>query len=433
MPKRAKELTAIEVKRLGEGVHAVGGVPGLCLQVSGSAAKSWILRVMVGDKRREIGLGVYPEVSLAMARAQAAAMKDGIRNGIDPVERRKEARASLAAAQKRGLTFAAAVDLFLPVKAQELSEGKYRDQWRDSLDKYAIPVIGAMLVHDIELSDILRVLEPIWTEKNVTADKLRRKLNEILDFCTVKGHRSGPNPARWEGNLSLVLGSLAGTSKEEHFPALQFKDLPRFWAALKKREGMGAAALMFQTLTATRAGAVRFMSWGEVDMVERVWTVQPERQSSKIGKKEGAKRVPLTDEMVALLQTLPRQEGNDLVFWAPRGGALSDATLGKLMRVMHEADVKAGNEGFLDAKTKEVAVPHGIRSTFKNWAIERTHYEWQLSEAALWHKLGNKVESSYARMDMLEKRRKLMADWGCFVRGEAVAASSNVVPLVANK
>lgn len=421
MPLRAKELSAIEVKRLGEGVHAVGGVPGLCLQVTSPAARSWILRVVVGTKRREIGLGVYPEVSLALARSLATEMKGQIKQGVDPVEQRKVVRASLEAAQQRGLTFKAAVDLFIPIKASELAEGKYRDQWRDSLEKYAIPKIGGMLVNDITLQDVLRVLEPIWAEKYVTADKLRRKLNEILDFCTVKGHRSGANPARWEGNLSHVLGSLAGTSSEEHFPSLQFKDLTRFWDALAKRDGMGAAALRFQILTATRVGAVRFMTWGEVDLAERVWTVQPERQSSKIGKKDDAKRVPLTDTMIELLNSLPRQPDSDLVFWAPRGGALSDATLGKLMRVMHEADIKAGNAGFVDAKTKQVAVPHGMRSTFKNWAIERTNYEWQLSEAALWHKLGNKVETSYARMDMLLKRKQMMEDWAVFVRGLPLA------------
>ena len=194
------------MKRKPAGGMSIGGVPGLCLQVGATVARSWILRVIVGRKRREIGLGVYPEVSLAIARAHAAEMKDEIRRGIDPVEQRKAARASLEAAQLRVLTFAVAVDRFLPVKVLELSAGKYRDQWRDSLDKYAIPAIGKLLVHDIGLQDILRVLEPIWKEKNVTADKLRRKLNEVLDFCTVKGHRGGPNPARWEGNLSHALG-----------------------------------------------------------------------------------------------------------------------------------------------------------------------------------------------------------------------------------
>lgn len=432
MPKVARELTPIELKRLGEGLHAVGSVPGLCLQVNAAAGRSWLLRAVVGTKRREIGLGSYPEVSLAAARVRAADLRDQIKRGIDPVVQRRAARSELIAEQKRGLLFADAVTLFLPVKAGELSEGKYREQWRDSIDKYAIPYIGKMLVHDVGLQDILLVLEPIWTTKYVTADKLRRKLNEILDFCTVKGHRTGPNPARWEGNLSHVLGSIAGNSKEEHFPALQLHDVPRFWAALNERAGMGAQALAFQTLTATRAGAVRFMTWDEVDLKERIWTVQPGRQSSKIGKKENAKRVPLTDAMVSLLEALPRQPAGDLVFWAPRGGALSDATLGKLMRTLHDADVKAGNKGFLDAKTKEIVVPHGTRSTFKNWSIERTDYEWQLSESALWHKPGGKVETSYARMDMLEKRRKMMADWGGFVAGKQ-RLINNVIQLAGQK
>lgn len=418
MPKRAKEMSAIEVKRLVEGVHPVGGVAGLYLQVAG-AGRSWLLRATVGSKRREIGLGAYPEVTLANAREKAAQTREMIRQGIDPVEQRKAARADLVAAQKRGLLFSKAVDLFAPVKAAELSEGKYRDQWRDSIDKYAAPELGQMLVQDISLQDILRVLEPIWEDKTVTADKLRRKVNEILDYCTVKGHRSGPNPARWEGNLALVLPSPSGVGGEENYPALQLKDLPRFWSALAKREGMGAAALRLQTLTATRAGAIRFMSWREVDLAARVWTVQPGRQSSKISRRDDPKRIPLTSEMVTLLESLPRQDQGDLVFWAPRGGALSDATLGKLMRTLHDADVKAGNSGFVDAKTGETVVPHGTRSTFKVWASEMTGYDWNLSEAALWHKLGNKVEQAYARTDMLEKRKAMMADWSRFLRGEA--------------
>lgn len=417
MPKRTKVLSALEVKRLPDGVHAVGGVAGLCLQVVGPA-RSWILRSVVGTRRRHIGLGAFPEVSLAIAREKAASARELIRQGIDPVEQRKAAKSALLADQKRGLLFSQAVDLFAPVKAAELSEGKYRDQWRATVDAYAIPELGTMLVQDITLQDILRVLEPIWGEKTVTADKLRRKLNEILDYCTVKGHRTGPNPARWEGNLSFALASPTGVGGQENYPALQLKDLPRFWAALSAREGMGAAALRFQTLTATRAGAIRFMSWSEVDFENRVWTVQPGRTSSKIGRRDGPKRVPLTDDMVKLLSTLPRQpqlpnqSQADLVFWAPRGGALSDATLGKVMRVIHEAELKASGAGFVDAKTGEAAVPHGTRSAFKVWASEQTDYDWDLSEAALWHKLGNKVERAYARTDVLEKRRAMMADWG---------------------
>lgn len=220
MRKRAKEISAIELKRLEPGTHAVGGVAGLHLQVTQGGGRSWLLRAMVGIKRREIGLGPYPEVGLAGARQKAAEARDLIRQGVDPVERRKAARAQLVATHKHGLMFSQAVDLFEPVKATELSKGKYRDQWRDSIDKYAIPFLGQTLVQDITLQDILRVLEPIWPTRTVTADKLRRKLNEVLDFATVKGHRGGPNPALWEGNLSLVLPSPSIVSGEENFPAL---------------------------------------------------------------------------------------------------------------------------------------------------------------------------------------------------------------------
>ena len=419
MPKRAREISAIELKRLATGTHAIGGVAGLHLQVAQGGGRSWLLRAMVGTKRREIGLGPYPEVGLAGACQKAAEARDLIRQGIDPIERRKAARAELVATQKRGLMFSQAVDLFEPVKATELSKGKYRDQWRDSIDKYAIPFLGQTRVQDITLQDILRVLEPIWSTRTVTADKLRRKLNEVLDFATVKGHRGGLNPARWEGNLSLVLPSPSIVSGEENFPALQLKDAARFWSALSQRKGLGAEALRSQTLTATRPGAIRFMTWREIDLKARVWTVQPGRLSSKIHRRDDPKRVPLTAEIITVLENLPRQAGRDLVFWAPRGGSLSDATTAKLMRTMHDADVKAGGDGFVDAKTGEVVVPHGTRSAFKVWATERTNYDWNLSEAALWHKLGNKIEQAYARTDMLEKRREMMTDWANFLTDAA--------------
>lgn len=410
-------MSAVELKRLCDGVHAVGGVAGLHLQVGPGAGRSWLLRAMVGAKRREIGLGPYPEIGLASARQKAADVRDLIRQGVDPVEQRKVVRTELIAAQKRGILFSNTVDLFTPVKSAELSEGKYRDQWRDSIDKYAMPILGQMLVHEITLQDLLRVLEPIWATKTVTADKLRRKLNEILDFATVKGHRHGANPARWAGNLSMVLPSPSAVSDESHYPSLQLKDAARFWAELQTREGMGASALRFQTLTLTRAGAVRFMRWTEVDLQTRLWTVQPGRQSSKISRRDSPRRIPLTDEMIALLDSLPLQPDTELVFWSPKGGPLSDATMAKLMRGIHAEDIRAGGAGFVDAKTGKSAVPHGTRSTFKVWAAERMDYDWNLSEAALWHKLGNKVEQAYARTDMVEKRRSMMEAWASFLMG----------------
>ena len=207
-------------------------------------------------------------------------------------------------------------------------------------------------------------------------------------------------------------------SGEENHPALQLKDAQRFWAALSTRDGMGPRALKFQSMTATRPGAVRFMTWTEVDLNTRLWTVQAGRRMlpSPGGT---AKRVPLTGHMIDLLKSLPRHATSNLVFWAPRGGALSDATLAKLLRTVHEADLRAGCAGFVDAKSGEVAVPHGTRSSFKVWASDHTNYDWNLSEAALWHKLGSKVEQAYARSDMVEKRRQMMSDWASFLTGSS--------------
>ena len=420
MPKIAKELSAVDVRRLGAGMHAVGGVAGLHMQVTDSGARSWLLRVRIGEKRREVGLGSFPEVSLARARERAAEAKDAIRAGIDPVEERKAARAALVAAQRRGKTFAEAWEGYAAQKVKEFSTEKYREQWRVSVETHALPEIGKMAVQDVTLQDVQRILVPIWESRTVTASKLRQKIEGALNWATAQGFRTGDNPARWRGNLDMVLPAASKVSDAKSYPALQLDDVGRWWQALRGREGMGAAALRFQAMTATRAGAIRFAAWSEIDLQARMWTVQPGRQASKIATSDRAKRIPLTDEMVALLEALPRFEGNDLVFPAPRGGALSDATLGKVMRSIHEADVKAGGKGFVDAATGEQAVPHGLRSTFRTWIAERTRFDGDMAEIALFHKVGSKVQQAYERSDQVEKRRGMMAAWGRFLHGAQV-------------
>lgn len=421
MPRVARELKPVEINRLQPKhddrptLYPVGGVPGLHVQVTPTGYKSWVLRVTIAGKRRHMGLGSLSDVKLGEAREEARKVRGQIRSGEDPFERRRDAKRLLIQRELFNTIFADAVDEYTPVAQQELKEGKYRDQWADSLNKYAIPVIGKKPVNQITKADVLDVLRPIWKTKTVTADKLRLKMKRVFDYCKGQGYCGGDNPAEWEGNLSLVLSSPAKVSGAEHYPALQLNDLSRFWQALAKRNGMGAEALRFQMLTATRTGAVRFMTWQELDLHDKVWTVQPGRQSAKISNRDTPKRVPLTDEMVTILKRIPRLNGNEFVFSAPKGGALSDATLGKLMRVIHDAEIRAGNSGFVDAKTGEIVVPHGTRSTFKVWASEAAGYDWHLSEAALWHALGNKVERAYARTDMLEQRREMMDGWGQFI------------------
>jgi integrase len=438
MPPRAKELNAMQVKNLqhpggkNPAKVAVGGVSGLLVQITPNGAKSWVLRTRYGEwtetrlddgtiqrgrKKRELGLGPFPEISLKAAKERALGAKAKLEVGIDPIADRKAIQAALMAAARRGMIFADAWKEYAAEKVKEFSTDRYRAQWRATVDTYAIPELGPMLVQDIALQDILRVLQPIWNEKTVTAVKVRERLEKVLAYATVHGHRTGDNPARWRGNLDMVLTAPSKISDAQNYPALQLDDVTRWWQALKARDGMGAKALAFQAMTATRSGAIRFATWSEIDLKAKVWTIQPGRQSSKITDKESAKRIPLTDDMQILLESLPRLDGSDLVFWAPRGGALSDATMGKVMRMIHEADLKAGGKGYVDAKTGEQTVPHGVRSAFRTWVAERTNFDGDLAEVALFHKVGSKVAQAYNRADQVEKRRHLMAAWGDFLQG----------------
>jgi integrase len=416
MPPRAKELTPAQIKNLkhpggGKPVKvAVGGVSGLHIQIWPSGAKSWVLRTRYGDwtesrlsdgtlqrgrKKREIGLGAYPDVLPGAARDKAREAKAKLEAGIDPIAERKATQAALIAAQRRGMTFAEAWQKFAAQKIKEFSTDKYREQWQRTVELYALPDLGKMAVQDIGLQDVLRVLTPLWDEKNVTGVKVRERVEKVLAWATVQGYRTGDNPARWRGNLDMVLPAPSKVAGGENYPALQLDDVSRWWQALQVRDGMGARALAFQAMTATRSGAIRFATWGEIDLAAKVWTIQPGRQASKIPDKETARRIPLTEPMIALLEALPRLDGSDLVFWAPKGGALSDATLGKMMRVIHEADQKTGGKGYVDAKTGEQAVPHGLRSTFRTWVAERTSFDGDLAEVALFHKVGSKVAQAY--------------------------------------
>lgn len=246
MPRKAKELSAVEVRRIehsGRGrlneTVAVGGVPGLLLQVTPTSAKTWLLRTKVGARRREIGLGGYPEVPLAQARDKAREARELIRSGVDPVEQRKAARAALITQQKRGLTFADAVDKYLGSKLDEFSNEKHRKQWRSTLEAYAIPGIGKMLVDDITMQDVLRVLNQetdnggtLWLAKTETAKRLRGRIENILSWATVSGHRKGDNPARWKGNLSEVLPKPSKVAKGDNQPSLSQADLPKWFTAL---------------------------------------------------------------------------------------------------------------------------------------------------------------------------------------------------------
>jgi integrase len=418
MPRVAKELSALEVKRLqhsgteGNQTVAVGGVSGLLLQLAPSGGRTWLLRVSIGGRRREIGLGGFPDVTLAQARDYAREMKNKIRHGIDPVEERKSAKAALAAARVRGLTFAEATDRCLNAKLDAFANAKHRDQWRNTLQTYAMPQLGRLLVSEITVQDVLRVLEPIWQSKTETASRLRGRIETVLSWATVAGHRTGDNPARWGGNLKELLPAPSKVATKRNHPAVRFDDAPRWFSELRKLDGFGSRALEFAALTAARSEEVRGAEWEELDLKSGLWIIPATRMKMK-----REHRVPLSAAAVDLLQSLPRLADSPLVFPGKSGGQLSDMTLSATMRRIHEADLASGGPGFLDRVNKRPAVPHGLRSTFSDWVSETTRYPSEMTEVALSHKIASAVEAAYRRGDMLDKRRQMMTDWANYLAG----------------
>lgn len=406
MPKIAKKLAPIEVGRLtAAGLHAVGGVAGLHMQISTAGARSWILRLTVGGKRRDVGLGAFPAVSLADAHRKAQEAREQAANGIDPVARRQEAKDALAAKQAARITFDEAARKFITAKSPEWRNPKHVAQWSATLESYASPVIGSIPVGDVGLAHVLQILEPIWTTKNETASRLRGRIENVLDWATVRGFRQGENPARWRGHLDKLLPKPSKIVKVEHHPAVPVEEVAGLIEALRKREGIAARALEFLILTAARSGEIRGATWGEIDLAGKVWTVPASRM--KAAKEH---RVPLSEQAIKILKALPRVEGNDSVFPAPRAKFMSDMTLTAVMRRMGREEV-----------------PHGFRSTFRDWAAERTSYPNHVVEMALAHSIGNAVEAAYRRGDLFEKRVRMMQDWAKFC--DTITQAGEVVPI----
>ncbi len=281
-------------------------------------------------------------------------------------------------------------------------------------------MLGDIPVDKITRADVLRVLEPIWTEKTETATKLRGRIEGVLTWAEVAGHCEGPNAARWQANLDQFLPRSSKVRKEAHYPALALPDTPRWWADLTSRCGMATAALQFVALTSARSGEVRGATWAEVELDAGLWVIPAERM-----KMARAHRVPLATGAVALLRGLPRMAGGQHVFWAARGGALSDMALSATMKRMQAAEEKAGRAGYLDPWTGRPATVHGLRSTFRQWTAERG-FDRDMAEMQLAHAVGSDVERAYQRSDMLERRRAMMSAWAGFLAGEE---GGQVIPM----
>jgi len=399
MPRRAAELSALAVKRLTTpGLFAVGGVTGLALQVKASGARSWILRFTgQGGIRHEIGLGGYPDISLATARGLARLQRESIARGEDPIAKRKAERTRARLTSSR-ITFDEAALRWHAVRAQEYKNAKHSAQVLTTLTTYASPLIGKRLVDEIDLGDVLNVLRPIWSTKTETAERLRGRIENVLAWAAAAKHRTGENPARWRGNLDALLPKPGRISAPVHHPAMPFDDIPAFMKILAAIDGAGARALEFLILCGARSGEVRLAKWSEVDVAGRVWNIPKERM--KAGREH---RVPLSEASLALLDKLPRFQGVEWMFPGPRGGPISDMTISAVTR-----------------RIGVRAVPHGFRSAFRDWAAERTSYPNEVAEMALAHAISNKVEAAYRRGDLFDKRRALMDDWAKFAMTDRI-------------
>ena len=276
-----------------------------------------------------------------------------------------------------------------------------------------------MQVSDICVPDVQRILEPIWLTKNETASRLRARVEAVLAWAAVAGHREGENPARWKGNLDAVLPKPGKVQNVIHHPALALDDVSEWFADVRSRNGIAARALELLAMTAARSGEIRGALWSEMDLEAGLWVIPAKRMKMRTEHK-----IPLTLTAADLLRNLDRLDGGDYVFAAQRGGMLSEAALSGCMRRIN----MAREGGYLDSRSRRPAVPHGLRSAFRDWAAELTDYPREMSEIQLAHKVGTETERAYRRGNMLEKRRAMLSAWGRFLCGEGTSKIVELVP-----
>jgi integrase len=388
---RLNRLKALDVTRskLRPGMHSDGG--GLYLRVASGGSRQWIFRYRKAGRLVDMGLGGVVAVSLAHARSKAADARSLLAEGKDPLAQRNDQRASEALSMARGITFEVVAGQCINSRRLSWRNEKHAAQWTSTLETYAYPVIGRLPVSEIDVGDVLKVLEPIWTTKTETASRVRQRIETVLDYARARSYRNGDNPARWRGHLAQILPPRMKVQRVKHQPALPYNEVPSLLSGLLNQNGIAALALRFLILTAARSSEVTGATWNEIDLKNAIWTVPAERIKSA-----RAHRVPLSKQALKILTAFPQRQG--IIFKNAKERGLSSGAFRALLDRMDITDV----------------VPHGFRSSFRDWAAERTNYPREVAEAALAHVTGDKVEAAYRRSDLFEKRRRLMNEWAIF-------------------
>lgn len=378
MPRLVKRLNAKKVEHARKPGYYPDGA-NLYLQVSDSGSKSWIFRYTINGRERQMGLGSLLKVSLTDARKSAQEARDQLGEGKDPLEEERAKELAKKLTTARSMTFAECAENYIKSHRADWKNPKHIDQWKNTLETYANPILGKLPVADVDIPLVVKVLEPIWTTKPETASRVRGRIERVLAWATVAGFRKGDNPARWTGNLDEMLPELKKKSRVKHHASLPYSEVGAFLQELRKQEGLAARALEFCILTAARTGEVIGARRSEFDLDNALWTIPGERM--KAGRPH---RVPLSPRAVELV----RETEGEQVF------PLSNMAMLAL----------------LDRMGKEITV-HGFRSSFRVWGAEQTNYPREVLEAALAHVIGDETEAAYMRSDLFLKRRRLMEEW----------------------
>lgn len=387
---------------------------GLYLQVSNRKTKAWIFRFMMAGRARKMGLGDFDRVGLKEARRKAKEAYSLVVDGIDPIDARDARRAAEALEKAKLITFRACAEKFIAAHKDGWKSEKHASQWEATLEAYAYPKIGNLSVAAIDRGLVMQVIEPIWKTKTETANRVRGRIESILDYARAMDFRQGDNPARWRGHLDQLLPARSKVAPVKNHAALSYSKIPAFMGKLREKDGVSARALEFTILTAARTGEAIGATWGEIDETAKLWTVPAGRMKGKKGTRKRDHVVPLSDRALKVLADLPREA--EYVFPGSKANApLSNMAMLELLKGM-EAGLTV----------------HGFRSAFKDWCSEQTAYPNELSEMALAHTVSDKVEAAYRRGDMVDKRRRLMADWAAFCAGPSIAGD-NVVAIGGRK